>query len=207
MLSESGKVIPPAEFLPIAEEFSLTGQLDRWVVDQALDLARREPLTVNLSAHSIGDPGILAAVTKAIATGLDPTNLIFEITETAVVTDFNRALTFVLDLGELGFDLALDDFGTGFGSFDYLKNLPARYVKIDMEFVCEINEAPVNKEIVRSIVEIARSLEKMTIAEGVENEDVMETLLTLGVDYGQGWYFGAPQPHTQTVVARAPQAS
>lgn len=202
MLSESGKVIPPSDFLPIAEEFSLTGQIDRWVVGQALDLARREPFTVNLSARSIGDPGILAAVTRAIATGLNPGNLIFEITETAVVTDFDRALEFVLALGELGCDLALDDFGTGFGSFDYLKNLPARYVKIDMEFVGEINEAPVNKEIVRSIVEIARSLEKKTIAEGVENEDVMETLLTLGVDYGQGWYFGAPQPLTQAPTHR-----
>jgi EAL domain-containing protein (putative c-di-GMP-specific phosphodiesterase class I) len=131
---------------------------------------------------------------ESIAAGLDPCNLICEITETAVMIDFARALEFVSALKELGCDLALDDFGTGFGSFTYLKHLPARYLKIDMEFVRDINEDPTDREIVRSIVGIAHTLGKETIAEGVENADVQQTLRELDVDYAQGFYIGSPAP-------------
>jgi EAL domain-containing protein (putative c-di-GMP-specific phosphodiesterase class I) len=87
-----------------------------------------------------------------------------------------------------------NDFGTGFGSFTYLKHLPARYLKIDMEFVRDINEDPTDREIVRSIVGIAHTLGKETIAEGVENADVQQTLRELDVDYAQGFYIGSPAP-------------
>jgi EAL domain-containing protein (putative c-di-GMP-specific phosphodiesterase class I) len=195
MLSEDGEVIPPGMFLPIAERFSLVGEIDRWVIGQALIVARDEPVTVNVSARSVDDHWILEAVGTAIANGLDPGNLIFEITETAMITDFGAALAFVSALTELGCDLALDDFGTGFGSFIYLKHLPARYVKIDMEFVRNILVDPTDTEIVRSIVGIAHTLGKKTIAEGVENADVLEALRDLGVDYAQGYYLGRPEPH------------
>ncbi len=194
MLSESGELIPPGDFLPIAERFSLIGQIDRWVTDQALVLARHESVTVNLSGRSVGDARILAATREAIAGGLDPRNLTFELTETAVMTDFARAVAFVSALKELGCELALDDFGTGFGSFTYLKHLPARYLKIDMDFVRDINRDPTDKEIVRSIVEIAHTLGKETIAEGVEDGEVLQTLRDLGVDYAQGLHVGSPEP-------------
>jgi diguanylate cyclase (GGDEF)-like protein/PAS domain S-box-containing protein len=194
MLSDGGEILPPSNFLPIAERFSLVGEIDRWVIGQALALARHEPLSVNLSARSVGDPQILSAVRKAIAAGLDPHNLTFEITETAVMTDFETALAFVSAVKQLGCDLALDDFGTGFGSFTYLKHLAARYLKIDIEFVRDINDDPTDREIVRSIVGIAHTLGKETIAEGVENAEVLQTLRELGVDYAQGFYIGSPAP-------------
>jgi diguanylate cyclase (GGDEF)-like protein/PAS domain S-box-containing protein len=202
MLSESGETVPPREFLRLAERFSLVGEIDRWVIGQALALGRKEPVTVNLSARSVGDPRILAAVRESIAAGLDPRNLVFEITETAVMTDFNRALAFVSALEQLGCDLALDDFGTGFGSFTYLKHLPARYLKIDTEFIRDINTDPTDKEIVRSIVGIAHTLGKETIAEGVENAEVLQTLRELGVDYAQGFYIGSPTPIVQPAAAK-----
>ena len=194
MLSDEGETIPPGDFLPIAERFSLIAEIDRWVITEALVLACQEPVTVNLSARSIGDPRILTAVRDAITAGLDPSKLTFEITETAVMSNFDTALEFVCALEQLGCELALDDFGTGFGSFTYLKHLPARYLKIDIEFVRDINEDPTDKEIVRSIIGIAHTLGKQTIAEGVESAEVLKTLQRLGVDYAQGYHLGRPQP-------------
>jgi EAL domain-containing protein (putative c-di-GMP-specific phosphodiesterase class I) len=157
------------------------------------DGSRAIRVAVNLSGRSAGDAGILAAVRTAIAAGLDPSNLIFEITETAGMTDLTRAGRFISALAELGCDLALDDFGTGFGSFTYLKNFPARYLKIDMEFVRDVNTDPTDAEIIRSIVRIAHTLGKKTIAEGAEDGEVLQTLRELGVDYAQGFHLGRPQ--------------
>ena len=125
---------------------------------------------------------------------MDPGNLVVEITETAALNNLETASVFVAALTELGCDLALDDFGTGFGSFTYLKHVPARYLKIDMEFVRGVNTDPTDKEIVRSIIGIARTLGKETIAEGVESPEVLKTLRALGVDYAQGFHLGRPEP-------------
>ncbi len=194
MLSDTGAVMPPGEFLPIAERFSLVTEIDRWVIGQALVLAHRVPVSVNLSARSVGDPRILTAVRDAIGAGLNPANLTFEITEIAVMSNFETALAFVSALTALGCDLAVDDFGSRFGSFAYLKHFPPRYLKIDMEFVRYVNADPADKEIVRSIVGIAHTLGKQTIAEGVESARVLKTLRRLGVDYAQGYHLGRPQP-------------
>lgn len=202
MVSESGEIIAPGEFLPVAERLSLVTEVDRWVLGEAIDLAGQGPVTINLSARSLGDPRITSAVRDAIAHGLNPGNLTFELTETAVMTDFDNALEFVSALTALGCALALDDFGTGFGSFTYLKYLPARYLKLDMEFVHDVDTDPSDREIVRSLVTIAHALGKETIAEGVESADVVHALRDLGVDYVQGFHVGRPVP---LVEAKAPQ--
>jgi diguanylate cyclase (GGDEF)-like protein/PAS domain S-box-containing protein len=207
MISETGEIIPPGDFLPIAERFSLAGEIDSWVVGEALELARHQPVTVNLSGRSIGDPGILSAITNAVGAGLDPRSLMIEITETAALSELENATAFALALVELGCDLALDDFGTGFGSFTYLKLVPARYLKIDVEFVRDINTDPTDKEIVRSIVGIARTLGKETIAEGVESPGVLQTLRELGVGYAQGFQLGRPEPLVPPPTAVTPGAN
>ena len=194
MVSETGEIIAPGDFLPIAERFSLAGEIDMWVLGKALEIARHQPVTVNLSGRSIGDPRMLSAIAESIAAGLDPLNLVIEITETAALNNLETASLFVAALTELGCDLALDDFGTGFGSFTYLKHVPVRYLKIDMEFVRGINTDPTDREIVRSIIGIARTLGKETIAEGVESPEVLKTLRELGVDYAQGFQLGRPEP-------------
>src|SRR6202043_1556517 len=170
MLSEDGEIIAPGDFLPTAERFGLIGEIDRWVTEHALRLAiDGERVTVNLAGPSIGDERILPLVHDALADGLNPANVIFEITETAAVSNFENAERFARTLNDIGCDLALDDFGTGFGSFTYLKYVNARCLKIDLEFVRHLVSNDTDQKVVKSIVDIAHSLEKKTIAEGVED--------------------------------------
>jgi diguanylate cyclase (GGDEF)-like protein len=194
MISEDGDVIPPDAFLPAAERFGLVTAIDRWVTDQALAMAAGgEPVSFNLSGNSMGDPQILTSVRKAIADGLDPESVVFEVTETAAMTNLDGARRFAATLAGLGCNLALDDFGTGFGSFTYLKHLPARYLKIDMEFVRDLVNNKTDQQVVQAICAIAHSLGKQTIAEGVETAQSLRALLSYGVDFAQGYYIGRPK--------------
>jgi diguanylate cyclase (GGDEF)-like protein/PAS domain S-box-containing protein len=194
MLSPDGEIVLPGEFLPTAERFGLIGDIDRWVTYHALRLAiDGDRVTINLAGPSIGDERILDLVKEAISDGLDPSNAIFEITETAAVSNFEKAGSFAAELNHLGCELALDDFGTGFGSFTYLKHLDARYLKIDVEFVRNLVFNETDQKVVKAIVDIAHSLGKMTIAEGVEDAATLAALKQRGVDYAQGFYLGRPE--------------
>jgi EAL domain-containing protein (putative c-di-GMP-specific phosphodiesterase class I) len=194
MLAEDGEVIAPGDFLPTAERFGLIGEIDRWVTEHALRLAiDGQRVTINLAGPSIGDQRILGLLKDAIADGLNPANVIFEITETAAVSNFEEAERFAQILDGIGCNLALDDFGTGFGSFTYLKYVNARYLKIDLEFVHHLISNDTDQKVVRSIVDIAESLDKKTIAEGVEDAATLEALKHAGVDFAQGFYLGRPK--------------
>jgi diguanylate cyclase (GGDEF)-like protein len=194
MLSEDGEIIAPGDFLPIAERFGLIGEIDRWVTEHALRLAiDGERVTINLAGPSIGDERILSLVHEAIADGLDPAAVLFEITETAAVSNFENAERFARTLNDIGCNLALDDFGTGFGSFTYLKYVNARYLKIDLEFVRHLVSDDTDQKVVKSIVDIAHSLDKKTIAEGVEDAATLTALKHAGVDFAQGFYLGRPK--------------
>ena len=193
MLGDDGATIAPGAFLPAAERFGLINEIDRWVVATAIGLAKAgQRVAVNLSAYSIGDEQITQLAREAIADGLDPASLAFEITESAAVTNVAEAREFAAELTGLGCDLAIDDFGTGFASFTYLKHIPARYVKIDMEFIKDLASSATDKHVVASIVDVARSLGKRTIAEGVEDEPTLTAVRELGVDFAQGFYTGRP---------------
>jgi diguanylate cyclase (GGDEF)-like protein/PAS domain S-box-containing protein len=194
MLSEDGDIIPPAAFLPTAERFGLIHSIDRWVTQMALSLEMPQGgVTINLSGPSIGEQSIITAVRNAVANGLDPSKVIFEITETAAMTNIAAARQFAETLNLIGCNLALDDFGTGFGSFTYLKHIPARYLKIDMEFVSGMTSNETDKQIVKSIIEIAHSHNKLTIAEGVEDAETLAMLKSLGADFAQGFLLGKPK--------------
>jgi diguanylate cyclase (GGDEF)-like protein/PAS domain S-box-containing protein len=194
MLSEDGEIIAPGAFLPTAERFDLIGEIDRWVTEHALRLAiDGERVTINLGGPSIGDERVLSLVREALAEGLNPSNVIFEITETAAVSNFEKAERFAQELSSIGCNLALDDFGTGFGSFIYLKHLNARYLKIDVEFVRHLVSNGTDQKVVKSIVDIAHSLDKKTIAEGVEDAATLTALKDRGVDFAQGFYLGRPK--------------
>jgi EAL domain-containing protein (putative c-di-GMP-specific phosphodiesterase class I) len=149
---------------------------------------------INLSGHSIGDPDILAIVRGGVDAGLEPGNVIFEIPETAALGNIDASRAFAQTLHELGCEVALDDFGTGFGTFTYLKHLPAEYLKIDTEFVRDVAESRTDQQVVKSIVDVAHSLAKATIAEGVETAAALAELRRYGVDYVQGFYLGPPAP-------------
>jgi diguanylate cyclase (GGDEF)-like protein len=195
MISDDGDLIPPDAFLPTAERFGLIVEIDRWVTREGLQLAQHgERVSINLSALSIGDGPILETVRQAVASGdVDPADVIFEITESAAMTNMEQSRTFVEALTALGCHVALDDFGTGFGSFTYLKHLPTRYLKIDMEFVRDMVSNRTDRQLVDSITQVAHSLGKRTIAEGVEDEATLQALRDYGVDCAQGFFVGRPE--------------
>jgi EAL domain-containing protein (putative c-di-GMP-specific phosphodiesterase class I) len=196
MLDESGEVVSPAAFLPTAEHFGLIREIDRWVVARALEMtAAGRSVSVNLSARSVSDPALTEAVERGLReAGTDPARLVFEITETAAAADMEEVRAFAERVQRIGCGLALDDFGTGFGSFIYLKHLPVRELKIDMEFVRHIDTSPADRRLVQSIVLIARGLGVRTVAEGVEDDATLRLLREYGVDRAQGWHLGAPAP-------------
>jgi PAS domain S-box-containing protein len=198
MVGRDGEVIQPGSFLPVAEKYGQIGEIDRWVVTQAIRLAAEGAVGVvgaNLSAASIESSDLLALIERQLhETGADPANLVFELTETALMRDIAAGERFALGLRELGCGLALDDFGTGFGGFTYLKNLPTTYLKIDIEFVRDLVTNTANRHVVRAIVGLARAFGLQTIAEGVENEATLTLLRAEGVDFVQGFHVGRPAP-------------
>ena len=196
MVEPDGSVLQPAAFLPTAERFGLIREIDRWVVEHAIGVAASgAPVTINLSARSISDPGLLDHIADVLGrSGADPADVVFELTETAAATASEDLREFGARIERLGCALAIDDFGTGFGSLTYLKHLPVRYLKIDMEFVGGIADSAADRAIVQSIVTIADSLGMRTIAEGVEDEATLGVLRELGVDFAQGYHLGRPAP-------------
>ncbi|HEX3284750.1 MAG TPA: EAL domain-containing protein [Mycobacterium sp.] len=192
-----GEIIRPASFLPIAEKYGLITEIDRWVISRAAHRAARgtRVVSVNLSATSISNTDLLPFIERQLReTGADPADLLFEITETALMQDMAAAEAFAHGMSEIGCGLALDDFGTGFGGFTYLKRLPLRHLKIDLEFVRDLAANTANRHVVRAIVSLAHAFGLQTIAEGVEGEDSLAVLRAENVDYAQGYHLGPPAP-------------
>lgn len=198
IVGRDGEIISPGNFLPVAEKYGLIGEIDRWVIGQAARLAASgRRVEANLSAQSIGDLDLLSLIEREMSdAGTDPSHLVFEITETAVMGDIEAGEVFARGLAELGCSLALDDFGTGFGSFTYLKKLPIKYLKIDIDFVSELGSDRANQHLVKAIVGLARDFGYETIAEGVENRETLKLLKDYGVDFAQGFHLGRPSPIT-----------
>ncbi|MGH2896356.1 MAG: EAL domain-containing protein, partial [Solirubrobacteraceae bacterium] len=206
MRSEDGEVIAPGEFLPAAERYGLISEIDRWVIRQAVQIAAAGvPTEFNLSGRSIGDPDILRELATAIEeSGVDPSLLVVEVTETALVGQTEAGRAFAERVRELGCRLALDDFGTGFSSLSYLKHLPADHLKIDIDFVRELTASETDARVVRGIVGLAREFRQTTIAEGVEDEETLLMLQEMGVDLAQGYLFGRPAPLSEVSAMSAP---
>jgi diguanylate cyclase (GGDEF)-like protein/PAS domain S-box-containing protein len=208
MLDEQGDVIPPAAFIGIAERFDLMQEIDRWVVARAIRYmgerrraGRELVFEVNISGSSTGDPELLRIIERELQLcDVDPVNLVLEVTETTAVANIPRAQQFAARLAELGCRFALDDFGAGFGSFYYLKHLPFDLLKIDGEFVRSCTSSQTDQLLIRAAVDIARGLGKKTIAEYVGDDETLELLRRLGVDYAQGFHIGQPAPLTQRLA-------
>ena len=199
MRGEGGVLYYPKEFIPVAEAMGLIHQIDFWVVDHALDLLRAMPehiaFAINLSGNVFLDEKLYPLVqNKLKQTGIDPERVVFEITETSAISNFDLTKRMVTSLRSLGCRFALDDFGAGFNSYSYLKHFPVDILKIDGGFITDLDSDPVDQLLVKSMIDIAHSLGKKTVAEFVERESTMELLRGYGVDFVQGYLVGKPQP-------------
>jgi diguanylate cyclase (GGDEF)-like protein/PAS domain S-box-containing protein len=202
MIDEYGVIIPPGAFLPAAERYNLIGKLDRWVVQNAVELLEKHPkfftdinfISINLSGQSITDESFLSFIVNLFERlESSGTKICFEITETAAISNLTLASNFISELRQYGCRFALDDFGSGLSSFAYLKNLSVDYLKIDGTFVKDIVVDRIDHAMVKSINEIGQVMGMKTIAEFVENVQIKDMLKEIGVDYVQGYGIHKPQ--------------
>jgi len=196
-----GKLVAPGRFLPAAERYGLVREIDRMVLGKVVTLLAGEHgehgvrIAINCSSLSIVDGEMLAQIEAQLAFAkVDPGQLVIEVTETAAISDMTRARHFCAGVQKLGCAVALDDFGAGFGSFQYLKQLPFRYLKIDGDFIRGLPASPQDQLVVKALVELANGMGKQTIAVYVEDEATVECLRDLGVDFAQGFAVGRPHP-------------
>ncbi|HTR70291.1 MAG TPA: EAL domain-containing protein [Mycobacteriales bacterium] len=189
-------IIPPDEFLPIAEQTGLMRHITRYVLDEALrqlstwwHVGLRVHCAVNVSARDLYDRGFAEMLQRSIETyDLPARALMIEVTESVVMADPSRAASTLLSLAGLGVGVSLDDFGTGYSSLVHLKRLPVSEVKIDRSFVIRMDVNEDDAAIVRSIIDLAGALGLRTVAEGVETRDSWDRLAVYGCDAAQGWY-------------------
>ncbi|MEZ4271800.1 MAG: EAL domain-containing protein [Myxococcota bacterium] len=199
-VNDDGDLIVPSVFLPIAERFGLIHAVDRWVIRHAVPILASErkrgrniQFSINLSGKAFDDEGLLEFIEDALLKSeLDPAALTFEITESAAITSLENARRFIRNLKQLGCRFALDDFGIGFSSFAHLKFLPVDIVKIDGAFIRDMGTNAVDCALVRAMNDVAHVLGKETVAEFVENEQIIEKLREIQIDYVQGYYVGRP---------------
>jgi diguanylate cyclase (GGDEF)-like protein len=199
LLDEDGKPCNTGELVKTCEVFGLIGRLDRAVVKACLEQVDRLPdgcgVAINLSGKSIGDPELLQFIETTIASrGIDPSRVIFELTETAAFYNLDEVRHFVRRIKSLGCRFALDDFGVGFSSFYYIKELDFDYLKLDGSFIANLPRNPNDQVFVRAMVEISKVFGLSVIAEWVEDQGTADMLRNFGVAYGQGYHFGKATP-------------
>ena len=203
MKDEHGNLIPPGAFLPAAEHYDIIKILDHWVVRAVFAWLNENPdvteqvklCSINLSGNSIGDEHFMHHLTEHFRKcQFSADKICFEVTETAAISNLSVASIFIDTIKELGCSFSLDDFGSGMSSFGYLKQLNIDYLKIDGLFVKDIVIDPVDAAMVKSINEVGQMMGLKTIAEYVENDDVMDVIRDIGVDFAQGYGISRPQP-------------
>ena len=199
--SEDGTTLLPGDFIAVAEETGLINEMGEWVMREGCRQAKAwrdaglapRRMAINLSARQFGEKSFLEMVNRVLDdTGFDPRWLEFEITESQVMRQTEGMILLLNQLSEMGIHLAIDDFGTGYSSLSYLKRLPIQKLKIDQSFVRDITVDPNDTAIVVAIINMARSLDLETIAEGVETAGQLALLRSKGCRVGQGFYFSPP---------------
>jgi EAL domain-containing protein (putative c-di-GMP-specific phosphodiesterase class I) len=196
--------IPPDEFVPVAENTGLIVQLGEWVLRKACAEAVTWPtsvkIAVNLSPVQFQNGKLVATVFSALAaSGLDPSRLELEITESVLLDKTDRNATILNQLRELGVRISMDDFGTGFSSLSYLRSFPFDKIKIDQSFIRNLVEDDRSRTIVGAITGLGLSFDMTTTAEGVETEDQMECLKAKGCSEVQGFFYSKPVPGSEVL--------
>lgn len=208
----TGQMVSPGAFMPAAERYDLMPQIDRWVVNrlfasqasyyqQVWHRAQRQPdagsylYSVNLSGASVSDDDFIHFLKEQFERyNIPPSLICFEVTETAAITNLEKAAQFIAEMRSLGCQFALDDFGSGMSSFAYLKMLPIDYLKIDGYFIQNIVDNEVDTAMVTAIHQIAQVMNIQTVAEFVKDDATLQTVRALGIDYAQGYGIARPKP-------------
>jgi EAL domain-containing protein (putative c-di-GMP-specific phosphodiesterase class I) len=197
-------MLPPGHFIGLAEETGLIVPLGRWVLRAACEQARHFPTgittNVNLSPRQLHDPRLVDDVSEAlVASGLDPSFLVLEITETVLMNDVDESRRTVHRLADLGVRVAIDDFGTGYSSLAYLQHFPVNALKIDKSFVDGLAGRPEDGTLARAVVRLGHSMGYQVTAEGIETRAQFEALRDLHCDLGQGYFFARPLPSEEAI--------
>ncbi len=201
LLEPGGQLVPPDAFIPAAERFGMVVSLDRWVIRHTLEALRqwlpdpRKRVSINLSGISLDDDALAEFIEEHLAdNGIAPERITFEVTETAAINHFGKALKLIERLQAFGCEFYLDDFGAGLSSFSYLKRLPVNGIKIDKLFTTHLDTDDRDQELVSAFVRVAKALGMKTVIEGIESESVLRRARELEVDFVQGFYIGRPIP-------------
>jgi EAL domain-containing protein (putative c-di-GMP-specific phosphodiesterase class I) len=201
MKGEGDKLYPPGVFLPVAERYKLMPKIDRWVVAETFAILATKGesfpyvCAINISGQTLSDGQFLDfVIDKLEQFSINPQSICFEITETAVISNLDKAKHFIQILRDIGCGFSLDDFGSGLSSFGYLKNLEVDFLKIDGMFIKSIASNNVDRALVDSINNIGHVMQLKTIAEFVENDETLSILKEIGVDFVQGYGVALPEP-------------
>ena len=212
ILDRKGALVLPGQFIEVAESLGMAQEIDLCVLGKVVDVlqgpeyrGRKTRLFVNLSRTSISDPHWVRRFHSMLAAApIDHSQLVFEITETAAMSSVDVTQEFIAQMRGMGCRFALDDFGAGFSSFYFLKRFDVDYLKIDGSFVRELASDNASRLFVRALCDVARGLNKQVVAEWVEDQAVMDILVGMGVQYGQGFLFARPLPFPAAIPVEQP---
>lgn len=203
-LNDKEQVIAPDSFIPSAERHNLMPMIDEWVIRNTFDFIKKYTkkhnadirVAINLSGQSLSEDSILVLITESLKKNkkIKTENICFEITETAAIANMSKAIDFIAGIKKMGCTFSLDDFGSGLSSFSYLKNMDVDNIKIDGIFIRDINIDPINKIFVESIHNISKIMGINTTAEYIENEEVLNCIKDIGINYAQGYHISKPAP-------------
>ncbi|MFN9469479.1 MAG: putative bifunctional diguanylate cyclase/phosphodiesterase [Pseudanabaena sp.] len=196
-------MVSPMDFVVIAEETGLVVAVDSWVLHEACQQlvkwktkfasSHKLKMSINLSAQDIRNPNLLKDIDRILAkTGLDGKSIVLEITESMLIADINQTIELITQIKSRNIQASIDDFGTGYSSLNYIHRLPADYLKIDLSFVNQMQEASRNYQIVRTIIALGNQIGLAVVAEGIETSGQLQILRDLGCRFGQGYLFSKP---------------
>jgi Amt family ammonium transporter len=201
LINEDDQLEYPGTFIPAAENYGLSTKIDLWVTTHTINWFRQHPpsretvCNINLSANTLSSSEFISAASQLIEQNpIQCLILCFEITETATIRNIDQATEFMRHFKGLGCQFALDDFGSGFSSFAHLKSLPIDYLKIDGQFIRNLDSRPTDLSLVMAIKQVADAFKLSTVAEFVETEGISVLLKALGIDFGQGYHIHKPEP-------------
>ncbi|RYY76803.1 MAG: EAL domain-containing protein [Gammaproteobacteria bacterium] len=205
-----GTIVGPAEFIPALEAAGEMHLLDRWIIKLATRMLKDHPklnqIAINLSAQAFKDESLVPTILEALkATGINPNRITFELTESASLFNLHITQRVIAELHNLGCSFSVDDFGSGFSSFSYLKELPADYIKLDGSFIKNLHKDAIDRALVKSMIQVIQALGKKAVAEFVENQEILDILKNMGIDFVQGYHIGRPIPVEQLTLRKFAQ--